>query len=151
MVKNAGSSSRGPGVWFPALYQAENAAIAYTAALWLHLLASPQAQGPYRPPAPTGTCTVPDRVRADLLRGLAGSAWEGRFEQIMPGVYLDGAHNADGIHMLLSSLRPLAKEGIRLVKQQNAVILPGAAEKPPQVLFRLTHILVHDLGQIRPQ
>lgn len=92
----------------PALYQAENAAIAYTAALWLHLLASPQAQGPYRPPAPTGACTVPDRVRADLLRGLAGSAWEGRFEQAAPGVYLDGAHNADGIRMLLASVRRVA-------------------------------------------
>ena len=40
---------------------------------------------------------------------------------------------------------------IRLVKQQNAVILPGAAEKPPQVLFRFSYIFIHDLGQIRPQ
>ena len=92
----------------PALYQAENAAIAYTAALWLYLLETPEAQGPYRPPAPTGACMVPAKVRADLLRGLAGSVWEGRFEQAAPGVYLDGAHNADGIRMLLASVRRVA-------------------------------------------
>ena len=46
---------------------------------------------------------------------------------------------------------PLAKERVGLIKQQDTSIFPGALHKPAQVLFRLTHILVHDLRQIRPQ
>ncbi|MDE7297352.1 MAG: hypothetical protein K2N94_00810 [Lachnospiraceae bacterium] len=89
----------------PALYQAENAAIAYTAALWLYLH-SPEAPCPAD--TDSRTIPVPEQVRAALQRGLARSVWEGRFEEIFPNVYIDGAHNADGIRMLLASVRPVA-------------------------------------------
>jgi len=82
----------------PALYQMENAAIAYTAALWIS-----------NAPA-DGKNFLSETARTICKNALARSLWEGRFEQILPGVYLDGAHNADGIHMLLASLRPLAAE-----------------------------------------
>lgn len=82
-----------------AVYQAENAAIAYTAALWLYLL---------RQSAHLNFASVPDTVRKTFRTALAFSVWEGRFEQIAPNVYIDGAHNADGIRMLLASLRPVA-------------------------------------------
>lgn len=100
-----------------AVYQEENAAIAYSAALWLYQLrqsALRSASGLY---APNFTCpdssrfdsaSVPDSVREGLRTALASSVWEGRFEQIAPDVYIDGAHNADGIRMLLASLRPVA-------------------------------------------
>ncbi len=86
----------------PASYQAENAAIAYTAALWIALL-SP------RPNKETEQTKTEDMgLRATLKDALANSVWEGRFEQILPNCYLDGAHNADGIRMLLASLSPIA-------------------------------------------
>ncbi len=78
----------------PALYQMENAAIAYMAALWVYLLDKPSG-------------SIPESLRATLREALFLSAWEGRFEEILPNVYLDGAHNADGIRMLLASLRPV--------------------------------------------
>ncbi|MDE7210466.1 MAG: hypothetical protein K2O03_03350, partial [Lachnospiraceae bacterium] len=79
----------------PALYQMENAAIAYMAALWVYLLDKPSG-------------SIPESLRATLRGALFLSVWEGRFEEILPNVYLDGAHNADGIRMLLASLRPVA-------------------------------------------
>lgn len=79
----------------PALYQAENAAIAYTAALWVYLL-------------DRSSSSIPEALRATLRRALSRSVWEGRFEEVLPNVYLDGAHNADGIRMLLASMRKIA-------------------------------------------
>lgn len=98
----------------PALYQMENAAIAYTAALWVAWLSGERKtisnSLPDKTPYNINLNSLPEATRTIVKNALARSSWEGRFEQIMPGVYLDGAHNADGIHMLLSSLRPLAKE-----------------------------------------
>ncbi len=37
--------------------------------------------------------------------GLYKAAWPGRMEQILPGVFLDGAHNDDGIEAFLESVR----------------------------------------------
>lgn len=33
----------------------------------------------------------------EIQRGIAAAFWEGRMEEILPGVFLDGAHNEDGI------------------------------------------------------
>ncbi len=109
-----------------ALYQAENAAIAYTAALWLWLRFArvPAYQAPAVPyagahaaqdgqhgflPLPAPPDSLAD-VCATLRRALSRSVWEGRFEEILPDIYLDGAHNADGIRMLLASLRQVAAD-----------------------------------------
>ncbi len=92
----------------PALYQMENAAIAYTAALWVSWL-SGNSFFDGRTPCNINFNSLPEATRTICKDALARSAWEGRFEQIMRGVYLDGAHNADGIRMLLASLRPLVK------------------------------------------
>lgn len=40
-----------------------------------------------------------------MQRGIAGCRWEGRMEEIQPGVYLDGAHNEDGIDAFLESVK----------------------------------------------
>lgn len=64
-----------------ALYQVENAALALCA---LDVLA--------------------DKLPVDkkaLSEGMHTMRWEGRMEEIFPGVYLDGAHNVDGICSLL--------------------------------------------------
>lgn len=91
----------------PALYQAENAAIAYMAAVWVNL----QDGGKMAHTIPSGITLLNlyTSLRATLQHALAHSVWEGRFEEVLPDVYLDGAHNADGIRMLLASLPAVAK------------------------------------------
>jgi dihydrofolate synthase/folylpolyglutamate synthase len=39
----------------------------------------------------------------DIRRGLASAFWTCRMEEIRPGFYIDGAHNADGIRAFLDS------------------------------------------------
>ena len=40
--------------------------------------------------------------KEDIQRGMEKCKWEGRMEEILPGVYLDGAHNEDGIEAFLA-------------------------------------------------
>lgn len=45
-------------------------------------------------------------VNAEVLqKGIAAMHWEGRMEEVLPGVFLDGAHNEDGIEAFLGSVR----------------------------------------------
>lgn len=39
-----------------------------------------------------------------LQKGIAAMQWEGRMEEVLPGVFLDGAHNEDGIDAFLDSV-----------------------------------------------
>lgn len=48
--------------------------------------------------------TVP-LTRQQVETGLSGAKWEGRMEEVLPGVYIDGAHNEDGIQAFLDSVR----------------------------------------------
>jgi len=67
-----------------ALYQVENAALAVAAVEQLA-----------------------DRTRItkeQLVEGVRKMHWEGRMEEIMPSVYLDGAHNTDGIRAFLQTV-----------------------------------------------
>lgn len=75
-----------------ALYQPENAALCIRALAVLH---------------ERGIAKVSEEA---LCRGLAGTHWEGRMEEILPEVYLDGAHNADGIAAFLTSVRAAGNE-----------------------------------------
>lgn len=77
-----------------ALYQPENAALCIRAIAAL---------------GESGAAKVSGEA---LRRGLAKTRWEGRMEEILPGVWLDGAHNADGIAAFLQSVRAdQAKDG----------------------------------------
>lgn len=62
-------------------YQAENAALAVRVIEVLD---------------PTGTITI-EQIR----QGLAECFWAGRMEEVLPGVFVDGAHNEDGIRAFL--------------------------------------------------
>lgn len=75
-----------------ALYQAENSSIALAAASYI--LGS-EFQTKY----------------AAILQALSVSFWEGRLEELRDNIYLDGAHNEDGCHMLLDSIRALYPNG----------------------------------------
>jgi len=77
-----------------ALYQVENASLAVRA---LELLRD-------------GRITVPI-----LQAGIREAFWEGRMEEILPSVYLDGAHNADGIRAFLETVRRRPCAGRRML------------------------------------
>ena len=74
-----------------ALYQCENAALAASGALLLG--------------------KEDERIgRAAIEEGLARAFWPGRMEEARPGVFLDGAHNSDGIRAFLDTVREIRPE-----------------------------------------
>ncbi len=86
-----------------AIYQAENAALALRAVEQLDL--------PRRPEA------------GELYEALLAAHWEARCEEIAPDVYLDGAHNEDGIRALLETVRSVGGSG------QNLLVLAIVSDK----------------------
>lgn len=59
-----------------------------------------------------GDTRITDRAIAD---GIFSTRWPGRMEELASGVYLDGAHNEDGIEAFLASVRALPCKGRRLL------------------------------------
>lgn len=78
-----------------ALYQAENALLAVRTIEQL-----------------TGSFLVTKR---QIEEGLSKMRWEARLEEVMPDVFLDGAHNPDGIHALVDSLAADEWDGRRIL------------------------------------
>lgn len=76
-----------------ALYQIDNSALALAALEEAGFLLSPDA----------------------MQRGVRKCCWEGRMEEIRPGIYLDGAHNQDGIEAFLETVRKDGCRGKRLL------------------------------------
>lgn len=71
-----------------AVYQAENAALAVRAVEVLK-----------------ETTQLSGITRDSIVRGVAHMHWAGRMEEILPRVYIDGAHNEDGISAFMESVR----------------------------------------------
>lgn len=77
-----------------ALYQVENASLAATALALLN----------------------DRRITVSALQsGIREMVWEGRMEEILPSVYLDGAHNADGIQAFLETVKQHSCTGRRIL------------------------------------
>lgn len=51
----------------------------------------------------------------EIRQGLLAAKWEGRMEEIRPGIYVDGAHNLDGIDAFLDSISQIECEGRKLL------------------------------------
>ena len=79
-----------------ARYQAENAALAVTAA---EILKNEGA----------------DISELDIREGLISAKWEARMEEIRPGIYVDGAHNVDGIEAFIDSAANIPSSGRKLL------------------------------------
>ncbi len=79
-----------------ALYQSENASIAVATA---EILRDQGAQ----------------IEELDIREGLISAKWEARMEEVRPGVFVDGAHNIDGIRAFLDSAREIACEGRKIM------------------------------------
>lgn len=78
-----------------ALYQTENAALAVEALGAAGL---------------SGIIT-----QEQVQRGIYKAFWEGRMEEVLSGVYVDGAHNEDGIRAFLTTVRTDECEGRRML------------------------------------
>ncbi len=77
-----------------ALYQVENASLAASALALLN----------------------DRRITVSALQsGIREMVWEGRMEEILPSVYLDGAHNADGIRAFLETVKQHSCTGRRVL------------------------------------
>lgn len=74
-----------------AIYQVENALVALTAIEELEMKVSKEA----------------------MQTGMQQCKWEGRMEEILPGVFLDGAHNEDGIDAFVASVKEDGCRGCR--------------------------------------
>ena len=54
-----------------------------------------------------------DEVTPYLKEAIASMHWEGRMEEVLPGVFFDGAHNEDGIGAFLTSVERDGCKGVR--------------------------------------
>jgi len=78
-----------------AFYQAENAALAVTALETIGLF---------------------ERISLKQLKeGIHKAFWEGRMEEVLPGIFVDGAHNEDGIEAFLNTIEQDDCKGRRLL------------------------------------
>ena len=80
-----------------ALYQTENAALCIRALAVL------------------GEGKLAEISGEELRRGLKKARWEGRMEEVLPDVWVDGAHNADGVEAFLASVRANKSGGSRIL------------------------------------
>lgn len=51
----------------------------------------------------------------DIRKGLLGARWDGRMEEMRPGIYVDGAHNLDGVEAFLDSASFIETEGRKIL------------------------------------
>ncbi len=79
-----------------AKYQTENASVAVAA---LEILRDKGA----------------DISEFDIRDGILSAKWEGRMEEVRPGVYVDGAHNTDGISAFIESVSDISCEGKKML------------------------------------
>lgn len=78
---------------FPAPYQADNGALAWKA---LQILME--------------SGVLPKEKAECFRQGMEKTVWPGRMEQVQPGVFLDGAHNPDGIRVFGEAAGELCAE-----------------------------------------
>lgn len=45
-----------------------------------------------------------------ILQGISSARWPGRMEEVLPDVYLDGAHNAGGIKAFINTVKTMQEE-----------------------------------------
>lgn len=67
-----------------------------------------------------------------VVRGIGVSYWPGRMEQVLEGVYLDGAHNAGGVEALNRTIRRMQKE----TKRPVSVMFGAVSDKDHHQMIR---------------
>lgn len=85
-----------------ARYQMENCSLAMRA---LEVLAERER---------TTDVSAPLQLTTGIMqRGVSACFWPGRMEEVWPGVYVDGAHNVDGVRAFLESVAADGHQGCR--------------------------------------
>ncbi|MCR4755266.1 MAG: bifunctional folylpolyglutamate synthase/dihydrofolate synthase [Lachnospiraceae bacterium] len=114
------------GTW--AVYQTENASIAARAAEILR--------------EKDGNITS-----ESILEGLKCATWEGRMEQLIPGLYVDGAHNIDGIEAFVDSVRSIGNNGQSDDKVYRRLLFGVVSDKqyPDMIRILITSGLFDDI------
>ena len=96
------------------IYQAENGMLALTGMEILRKFMNRQAAAAVQSPSETSQArarkladsrwSLPEEVfREKVLKGLASMVWPGRMELVGDNIYVDGAHNDDGIREMVRS------------------------------------------------
>ncbi|MDO4296640.1 MAG: Mur ligase family protein [bacterium] len=98
-----------------AMYQAENAALAFQAARQLF-----QGRREF------------GSLDTRILSSLERTRWEGRMEQVLPHVYLDGAHNEDGILALTRTLHRMYEE----TERRMVLLFAAASDKEHEKMVK---------------
>ncbi|MCC8045318.1 MAG: bifunctional folylpolyglutamate synthase/dihydrofolate synthase [Clostridiales bacterium] len=96
---------------------------------------------------------------AQAAASIAAARWPGRMETVMPGVILDGAHNADGVQELIRTMQSMqeASEEISRTGRRRIILLFSAVsdkeyEKMIQEIcegVRLSDVVVTQVGGSR--
>lgn len=105
----------------PAIYEAYNAGLALTALAVL---------------AETEVVVKLDQRRLqialpEILEKLKAWEWQGRMQRLSKGVYVDGAHNADGIRAFLESVAAFARD------KENVLLFAVSDDKDKTQMVRL--------------
>lgn len=102
----------------PALYQPENAALAVRAAEVLTDLG------------------LAEISREALEKGLFSAHWEARFETLMPGFVIDGAHNEDGCKMFLRSVQTMLRKAESGETEKGILLFSALRDKSYEAMAR---------------
>ncbi|MCD7882792.1 MAG: bifunctional folylpolyglutamate synthase/dihydrofolate synthase [Lachnospiraceae bacterium] len=87
---------------YPALYQVVNSSIALIALRVIEM-----ERRPSRSDLPMDVRHESGISAAQAAASIAAARWPGRMETVMPGVILDGAHNADGVQELIRTMQSM--------------------------------------------
>lgn len=82
---------------------------------------------------------------SDIIMGMKGSYWPGRMEEVLPGLYLDGAHNEGGIAAFARTAARMQQGSGRKIHLLFAAVLGKDYEKMIAKLcqtLELTDVLV---------
>ncbi|MBQ9321970.1 MAG: bifunctional folylpolyglutamate synthase/dihydrofolate synthase [Eubacterium sp.] len=119
-----------------AAYQMKNAALAVETLEYLRRNIHPE----------TGEAVLA-LTEEQLQDGIASAVWPCRMEQIVKGVFLDGAHNADGIAAFVQTAREFCAEG------EITVLFSAVSDKEyPEMIRQITegicpaHVVVTSTG-----
>ncbi len=83
-------------------------------------------------------------------KGIMMTRWPGRMQQVMPGVYIDGAHNEDGIGKFVQAVRSVECKGRKLL------LFSAVKEKDVDLMARhigqeadFAHIMITEIENSR--
>ncbi len=100
---------------FPAPYQVENAVLALRAAF----------------------CMESEMDGESIRRGLLHAVWQGRMEEVCSGLYVDGAHNEDGVRAFVDAVKANQSE------KEKYLLFSAVKEKDCEQMVR---ILCEEIG-----